>query len=411
MKAFSIFLCLCLLNAQGVFAATKKEIPHLPPDATSAQYQMEFKRLGFSRGNTPVDFAIKIGERNLAWLNHMNSFRPEGKKIQLTRPGDLKGIPIEAAKSYSAQTVKDEYDKIYKNMPADMAKILYSSADFSDDLPISEADYVVWAKKVDVNYQTAIRWTMMEPFLNQLSLQRAKDLRGFYFLSKKTPDVENFLKGYSTQTADIQKNISDWLQQMCQNAYGLNAGCDTVVAKAAQAGTLFDLYKTTLSTSQNLWNSYFALKNPRNEIVWSPKNSNIMNVPLRDPQNEGIKNFLKYNIEDEYKMGNWHLNLDVVPQALIHVDFQAGVTPHVNAPGGDTITMDANSPLTEWDVQWTIRHEFGHVLGFVDCYLEFYDPNVKAITTYQLDIDNLMCARSGRMQQSMFDTLKKYYYK
>jgi hypothetical protein len=73
--------------------------------------------------------------------------------------------------------------------------------------------------------------------------------------------------------------------------------------------------------------------------------------------------------------------------------------------------MDANTPLTEWDVQWTIRHEFGHVLGFVDCYLEFYDPSEKAIVTYQLDIDHLMCARSGRMQKSMYDVLKQYYLK
>jgi len=52
--------------------------------------------------------------------------------------------------------------------------------------------------------------------------------------------------------------------------------------------------------------------------------------------------------------------------------FEPGVTPHVNGIGGRIITMDANAPLDDYDVSWTIRHEYGHVLGFPDCYVEFY---------------------------------------
>lgn len=413
MKAFKMFSLMSLVFvSQNLFAEAKKYlIPHIMPDATSTQYQWENRKLGMARANADVDYAIKLGERNLAWLKHMNSFRPDGKKIQLTRPGDLKGIPIENAKSYSPLTIKESYDTTYRDMPGDMAKILYSNTSFSDDVPIVEVDYIIWANKVDKNYQTATRWKLMEPYLPVLEKRRADDLRGFYFLSKKTANVESVLRSYASQTAESQQNIINWLQQMCRNAYGLNAGCEAAVLKASQAGTLYEFYLKVLPKSQDIWDSNFALENPRAEISWSSKAPTVMNVPFRDPLNDVIKNFLKLNIEDEFKWTNWNMRINIVPQAPIHVEFQPGVTPHVNGAGGDTITMDANTPLTEWDVQWTIRHEFGHVLGFVDCYLEFYDPSEKAIVTYQLDIDHLMCARSGRMQKTIYDTLKQYYYK
>ena len=82
-----------------------------------------------------------------------------------------------------------------------------------------------------------------------------------------------------------------------------------------------------------------------------------------------------------------------------------------NRVGGSEITMDANAPLTEWDVMWTIRHEFGHVLGFTDCYAEFYDSDIGAIVNYQMDISDLMCSRKGTIKQRHFDQMKAAYLK
>ncbi len=397
-------------------ALSKKErhnhkIPHIMPDAESSEYLALYDKAGRPRGATDLQFAIKLGERNLKWLNHMNSFRPDGQKIQLTKPGQLKGIPIDAPSKYSPETIKTDYDSTYRDMPVDMAKILYSSVPFTENPPIPEDEYVIWAKKVDRNYQTAVRWTLMEPYLGYLEMRRADDLRGFYFLSKKTNDVEETLKNFSSQTPELQEQIKTWLSQMCTNNEGLSSDCVNTVDQSEKAGTLLDLFKKYLPGSQNIWNQYFSLENPRPEITWSSKVPNLMSVPFMDPKNDSIKNFLITNIEDEFKWNNWNLKLKMLPQAQIHVEFQSGVTPHVNGAGGDTITMDANSPLTEWDTQWTIRHEFGHVLGFVDCYLEFYDVKEKAIVNYQLDVDHLMCSRAGRMQQSIFDTLKTFYFK
>lgn len=73
--------------------------------------------------------------------------------------------------------------------------------------------------------------------------------------------------------------------------------------------------------------------------------------------------------------------------------------------------MDADQPLTEYDAQWTIRHEFGHVLGLPDCYLEYYDPDKEVIVSYQIDIDDLMCSRHGHIQGHHLDELKRVYFR
>ena len=73
--------------------------------------------------------------------------------------------------------------------------------------------------------------------------------------------------------------------------------------------------------------------------------------------------------------------------------------------------MDANSPLSEYNVQWTIRHEFGHVIGFPDCYHEFYDATESTMISYQIDITNLMCSRRGHLQQAHVDELRRVYYR
>jgi hypothetical protein len=125
-----------------------------------------------------------------------------------------------------------------------------------------------------------------------------------------------------------------------------------------------------------------------------------------------VKTFLSENIEDEWKWKDWRLTLNFISGGFdtTHVEFVPGATPHVNGLAGSTITMDANQPLTEYHVRWTIRHEFGHTLGFPDCYVEFYDTDKAVMISYQLDTTNLMCSRRGKLQEKHYEELKRVYY-
>ena len=162
------------------------------------------------------------------------------------------------------------------------------------------------------------------------------------------------------------------------------------------------------------YDSYFKIPTSRSDVTWTSADPELLSIPFKNPGRDDVKIWLSTNIEDEWKWEGWQLRLAFQDQGdnnMTHVVFQAGATPHVNAIAGSEITMDANRSINEYTARWTIRHEYGHVLGFPDCYLEFYDAASATMISYQLDITNLMCSRRGHLQQSHYDELKRVYYR
>jgi hypothetical protein len=94
----------------------------------------------------------------------------------------------------------------------------------------------------------------------------------------------------------------------------------------------------------------------------------------------------------------------------MRITFQPGVLPHAMF-GNGTIVMDKNQPLTEQSVQLALPHEFGHLLGFPDCYVEFYDKNIQAMIQYSIDPTNIMCSLKGSVKQLHYDELRRAYYR
>ena len=138
-----------------------------------------------------------------------------------------------------------------------------------------------------------------------------------------------------------------------------------------------------------------------------------MEVTFKDPKNEVIADWLKVNIEDEFRrpLLNWNLEMRFIRGGWFtaYLEFKKNVTPHVS--GGNKVVMDANTDIEEYGVRWTIRHEYGHILRIPDCYHEFYDKERNLMINYQLDVTDLMCSRAGVMNDRIYEELKRVYYK
>lgn len=205
-------ISLTVLTAGSAQARTNKVIPHLPPDAPSSMYRTYLhNNPAFLDSEidmqTGIQLALKLGERNLSWLKYMNSFRQEDQYLRLTKPGDLIGYPIETPNKYSDTIIEAQYNDMKSNLPASMAQILLNGGEFSKDLPLPEADYIFWAKKIDRIYQSAARWTMMQPYLSEMANNQMNDVRGFYYLNQD-PDVQKNLESFSNLTAEKKTNLS-----------------------------------------------------------------------------------------------------------------------------------------------------------------------------------------------------------
>ena len=411
----AVFVCLSSM-ASPVASSGRQKVPHypidIPPDASGRAYANYFIKKGFrTEGkNDPVEESILIGTRSLQWLQVINKARAVGQKLELTTAALATGSPPEAPKIYNAQIIAQNLQQLKSGLPSEMAQVLLQGGALTPTIKISDAEFLLWARKTDKFYQTASRWTLMQPYLAHYAGYRKSDLRGYYFLARET-DLESKLKGFSQLPAADQTRMKAHLELLCINKLGLNANCAALLKSSVQANQVPQFFNSYFKTAESLWKDYFVIGSSRSDFVWNSSQPNDLFIPFKTPGSLDIQNWLQSNIQDEWKWKGWQLHLNFQSSADIHVEFTPGVTPHVNGLGGNTITMDANTSLEDYEPGWTIRHEFGHVAGFPDCYIEFYDTRISSMVNYQLDLENLMCSRKGHLQQTHFDELKRVYYR
>lgn len=395
----------------------KAEIPDIPIDSPSTsylQYQNQHLQAPFQsilEMNDSLNPIVDMGERNLQWLNLINEGLEE--KISLTSKENLIAYPIESPKVYNEELILAEFSALKANMPPEMSDVLFSNKILPDQLSLDKELYKTWAFKVDRNYQSALRWRMMQPYLYQLKMRKYNDARGFYVL-KNTEDLNQKLQDYNNLSGELQESLKMALIRSCINSVPSEMRCEQSFNQYLANEALIQMKDEYWTTSLKIWNRYFEIPSYGQypSVYWSAGNPNIARVPFKPIDNLEIAEFLKSNIEEEWQHNDWQLiaDFDLVDNYAIDVIFKAGIVPHVPGLGSNIIYMDANTPINQWDVQWTIRHEFGHNLGFPDCYHEFYDEDRGVIINYQIDITDLMCSRRGVLQERHFNELKKNYY-
>ena len=194
----------------------------------------------------------------------------------------------------------------------------------------------------------------MLPYKRYYSSRLWQDVRGIYDL-KKIENLNEKLEDFSNLEKDIQERINRDLVGLCLNNRKSQKYCDKIISSK---DSRLEIYERFIINAERNWKSFFALQNPRKDVIWDKENE--MKVIFADPNDSKIASFLKDNIEDEFKFGDWALKMDFVAPArgVSRLEFKSGVTPHVNKLGGNIITMDKAASIDEYDIQWTIRHEY-----------------------------------------------------
>jgi hypothetical protein len=401
-----------LLATLSLAAFAQSAPVHLDLEMTSVEYRGLLKQMNQKETDDPaIALALKQGERLQQWLADENARRTPETALRLTSAGTRRGIPIDAPSIYSEKTIQATHEKLAKELPADMLAVLNGAA-FPTQLPADDAEFVRLARLVDRNYQSAARFKSLKPYMSYYVRAKAKDVRSYYFFRKDgwtSSRFADFSGLPETQKAAVRENLAG----MCLNdGFSSFNSCTKKVAKAEAAGTLGGLYATLSATSVRVWNEFFDIPADAVRSDVDHTDPNVMKVPFNTPSIAKFIPYLQDNVEDEFRFGTWGLKVvyGTYPDGPL-LKFEPGVVPHVNGLGGNEIVMDSNQPIEEYESQWTIRHEFGHVIGLPDCYHEFYDSQLGAFVNYQLDIQDLMCSRAGNMNERLAVELQRVYKK
>ena len=413
---FSVPITLLAFMA-NLAAATPSQhgdsLPHLDLELTSEEYRQLLKDLVTAESDDPLAAIIATGKRNLDWIAFINARRPEDRKLQLSNPALQSGIPIDSPSMSNRTIITTRWEEVKVAMPDGVKSVLIDNGSFTEDPPMGDEDFIVLLRKVDRSYQHASRWLLQEPYLQAYAERATSDVRGFYNL-RKEPNLAHKLRNWSTLTDDTRTQLKTWLIGQCLNSDATRDECEQQFDSALQTdGHVHAFFELHQAAAKEHWDSFFTIPAYRTDVEWTPSEPNTMTVPFQTPERPEVLAWLRDNIEDEWKLSNWKLSLDFQNSTspnMTHVLFVPGATPHVNRLAGSIITMDANRDINEYSSKWTIRHEYGHVLGFPDCYLEFYDEPAGVMVNYQLDIENLMCSRKGHLQNTHFQELKRAYY-
>lgn len=389
-------------------------IPHLDLDMTSDEYRKLLEtKSGVLKNESPIDprisYAISLGDRLSKWINLINETRSAEAAIRLTSATTRRSTPIEKPNTYSPEIIGKETQEIIDTLPQEMKEVLLSNNPLPSTTILDNEAFIKFARPLDRNYQSAARYKSVDEYRLEYIKAAAYDVRGYYYLTKNKITVES-LKEISSIPEEKHEEIKEALIKICLNAEAETLeSCQKMVVKAFETNTLANHYQQFFSIAQSNWDSFFIIPEygTRRDIVW---NEGMAVVPFNTPEIPKFIPYLQDNIEDEFKWGDWRLKVNFgIFEDGPRLIFEPGVVPHVNELGGNEIVMDSNQPIEEYESQWTIRHEFGHVLGLPDCYHEFYDVNLNAYVNYQLDVTDLMCSRAGNMTERIYNELKRVY--
>ncbi len=413
MKKYFLFSLL----AFTVTIAQARTPHHLDLEMTGAEYRTMFAELEknpvFHRrvAHDALAKILELGKRNLDWIETINSKRDEAHKLQLTTPETEPAYPMDAPGVSNRKLIMNRLAALKVSMPVEMKDIIFGAGELPETAPLDDKTFIANAFTLNRIYEAASRWLLEEPYLEEYTQQARYDIRGYYFLNKETNRDHN-LKHWSGLDDNTKSNYKNWLIGECNNTQNNTSICEAAFKNAVTKNRVFNFHQQYFPYAESMFNSLFAVYNPRPEVVWNHKNPDLMEMPFTLPERADVQEWFKVNVEDEFHFADWKLKINYSQRSdLAKVVFVAGTTPHVNALGGDTVFMDANRSINEYEVKWTIRHEFGHILGMPDCYVEFYDTKQEAMVNYQIDITNLMCSRRGHLLPSHVEQLKKYYYK
>ncbi len=357
-----------------------------------------------------IEEGLRVGERLLQWVELINAQRSDDQKIRLTSPEHRTSYPIDKPNHYSPRTVAAAMQAAKDVMPLEMKTVLFSEQEsLPNQNPISDDAFILSGRAIDRVYQTAARWQMLSPNKFYYISNRIRDIRGYYFLNAGQWNAET-LAGWVNISPEVQAQIREAFIGICVNNRVSLIRCTQLGNGVATANQAVALYNQYINKARKTYNGFFDISGNRRDISWTRATPNIASIPFVMPTRTGADYFVQHNIEDEYSWQQWGLKINFINHGSApYIKFVPGVTAHVDGLGGNKIEMDANKSLDEYEEQWTIRHEFGHVLGFPDCYQEFYDEANEEFINYQLDVTDLMCSRAGNFNERMYNQLRAAY--
>lgn len=264
---------------------------------------------------------------------------------------------------FSEKIFNEEYHEILLELAglADFPEVKEWLLVGNGDLrPLDSEDVgIVYGKfaKIENLYAKATRWSVKQCNLQTLAQNKKYDVLRF-FNTSISPATDDEVSEDSLSRIDLLKNI----------------------LPASIYAYFFDLHRSKQS---------FSCKKGKLTVKFVNSGDKVLQQAVIRAIN------LYWNIKSKFKLQPVFVDRPSVG-AIILERGDKKISSFQRISNGQAVLMVDNGHLQDDYLSGKIiAHELGHVLGFNDCYVEYYDKTSKEIVYYELDYDNLMCATGG----------------
>ncbi|MBC7715282.1 MAG: hypothetical protein H7177_18190 [Rhizobacter sp.] len=265
--------------------------------------------------------------------------------------------------------------------------------EMSDDTYL-QANYTTIALEVYYLFQGAMRYESSKCSLIQLSAKKINDITPYMnmkalCIDKENADicsVETLLNLNEDETNIITKNSAQMCGVLADCKINFSAEAEVAVQKRFQAENFNKLFQ--------LRDSHLKFNCQKEDDIVT------MNIKVlkADWDAEKLKALTSF-VSETWSRSNFKLSIEIVTENTGDVIQIIPTTRTVSyVPDNNNRQIYLGQLLDNFTMKSVLAHEFGHVLGFPDCYTEFYDSEKKSLIYYEISRENtnLMCSlKSG----------------
>lgn len=153
------------------------------------------------------------------------------------------------------------------------------------------------------------------------------------------------------------------------------------------------------------WNRLFEVQVRNLRFSWS---AGVLTIPMDASDSEAFE--LMSKAVEQYWNQVAGVRIRLVPgSGGIRMIRRAGALAAADRIGGYRIQWDPT--LDRVELLRSLAHELGHLIGFADTYINFWDADAQGVVYYELDRTNLMSSHSGSILPLHGESIRRAYGK
>ena len=237
----------------------------------------------------------------------------------------------------------------------------------------------------------SLRWQSLQCSLGELSKRKSRDVRKYYFFLERKNDPLSNLEQKSEAALNLCGDFHSPVICLSEQS---------ILKRKNLLESFNDHYERMGLEKTDI---FFKRHGTHRFSCSKSDGQTILEIPYLANQVMLAKSGLTHSqIESEVSKRWSNSQMKVVLRRVSKLD--EGVLNFQWKSGGlsfvdrsDPLTINLSEYLSGNLLMLTLNHEMGHVLGFPDCYHEFYDKKTQEIIYYSLDqkAENLMCTMSS----------------